>query len=100
MRSGCIPILMYHDVTPHPAPGMHKYAVTPEVFGMHLKYLACAGYRAITLDALLAHRMGHGTLPPLPTIITFDDGYQGCHDHAAPILRQHGRGNPGIHRRR
>jgi len=90
MGSGCIPILMYHDVTPQPAPGMHKYAVTPEVFGMHMNYLACAGYSAITLDALLAHRTGRGTLPPLPTIITFDDGYQGCHDHAAPILRQHG----------
>jgi peptidoglycan/xylan/chitin deacetylase (PgdA/CDA1 family) len=33
--------------------------------------------------------MGQGSLPKRPVLITFDDGFQGCADHALPVLRAH-----------
>jgi peptidoglycan/xylan/chitin deacetylase (PgdA/CDA1 family) len=84
-----IPILMYHQVTPQPCPAFSKYAVTLKAFAAQIRWLAGAGYTPISLDALLAYRSGRGTLPLRPVIITFDDGFQDCADHAVPILKTH-----------
>ena len=86
----CIPILMYHQVTPRPHPALRKYAVTPRAFAMQMNWLALTGYMPITLDSLLAHRIGQCPLPSRPIVITFDDGYQDCVEHAAPILHARG----------
>ena len=48
------------------------------------------GYQSILPDDLLAARTGGGSLPANPVLITFDDGYQGCVEHAVPVLRSHG----------
>lgn len=85
-----IPILMYHQVTPRPLPAFRRYAITPKAFAAQMRWLALAGYVPITLDALLDHRTGQGTLPSRPIIITFDDGFQDCVDHAVPILQARG----------
>jgi peptidoglycan/xylan/chitin deacetylase (PgdA/CDA1 family) len=47
------------------------------------------GYQTIDMDTLARARGGKGSLPKRPVIITFDDGYQGCVDHAVPVLRAH-----------
>jgi peptidoglycan/xylan/chitin deacetylase (PgdA/CDA1 family) len=86
----CIPILMYHQVTPRPHPALRKYAVTPRAFGAQMKWLTLAGYVPITFDRLLAHRSGDCPLPPRPIVITFDDGFQDCVEHAVPILHARG----------
>ena len=85
-----IPILMYHQVTPRPHPALRKYAVTPRAFGAQMNWLTIAGYVPITLDRLLAHRIGHGSLPARSIVITFDDGFQDCVEHAVPILHARG----------
>jgi|SRR5215467_368786 len=85
-----IPILMYHQVTSRPYPALRKYAVTPRAFGAQMNWLTLAGYVPITLDGLLDHRSGHCTLPARPIVITFDDGFQDCVEHAVPILRARG----------
>jgi peptidoglycan/xylan/chitin deacetylase (PgdA/CDA1 family) len=81
---------MYHQVSPRRVPGFRKYVVTPKAFAAQMTWLALAGYVPITLDALLDHRSGRGSLPVRPVIITFDDGFQDCVDYAVPILQARG----------
>jgi peptidoglycan/xylan/chitin deacetylase (PgdA/CDA1 family) len=85
-----IPILMYHQVTPRPCPAFRKYAVTPKAFAAQMSWLGRAGYVPIDIDALLDARSDRGTLPSRPVIITFDDGFQDCAEHAVPILQAWG----------
>lgn len=85
-----VPILMYHEVTPRPAPGFRKYCVSPAAFAAQMRWLALAGHVPITLDDLLRARHGQQSLPRRPVIITFDDGYQDSANFAAPVLLAHG----------
>ncbi len=90
MLNRSIPILVYHQVTPHPVPALRKYAMSPRAFAAQMAWLALAGYAPITLDALWDGRAGRAGLPPRPVVITFDDGYCDCLEHAVPMLRARG----------
>lgn len=90
MTGTSVPILVYHEVSPHPHPSFRRYTVTVRQFARQMRWLAALGYRAIDMDALVRARTGQGSLPNRPVLITFDDGFQGCADHAAPVLRAHG----------
>ena len=85
-----VPILMYHQLSPQPVAAFAKYTVTPRAFAAHMRWLRLAGYRPITLDALLAYRRGGHQPPRRPVVITFDDGFQDCVEQAAPILQAKG----------
>src|SRR5512135_206224 len=87
MLSPAIPILMYHQVTPRPHPALRKYSLTPRMFRLQMVWLALNGYHTITLDALVRNRLGHGTLPKRPIVITFDDGYVDCVNYAIPAMK-------------
>jgi peptidoglycan/xylan/chitin deacetylase (PgdA/CDA1 family) len=84
-----IPILGYHQVSPRPDPRFRRYTVTVRDFTRQMRWLAAFGYQAIDMDALVRARSGQGSLPKRPVLITFDDGFQGCADHALPVLRAH-----------
>jgi peptidoglycan/xylan/chitin deacetylase (PgdA/CDA1 family) len=58
---------------------------TPAQFRWQMETLAryCT---PIGIDDLL-NALDGGSLPPNPVMVTFDDGYQSCHDIALPILR-------------
>jgi peptidoglycan/xylan/chitin deacetylase (PgdA/CDA1 family) len=84
-----VPILMYHQVSPRPHPAFRRYTVTVREFTRQMRWLAAFGYQAIDMDALVRARMGQGSLPRRPVVITFDDGFQGCADYALPVLRAH-----------
>jgi peptidoglycan/xylan/chitin deacetylase (PgdA/CDA1 family) len=88
--ASAIPILTYHHVTPHPASGFVKYAVTPRVFARQMRLLALGGYHPISLDAWLANRHRPARLPAAPVVISFDDGFRETVEHAVPVLRRHG----------
>ena len=81
---------MYHEVTPHPQPAYRKYSVTPRAFAAQMAWLAAARYQPIGLDQLLAYQLGRTGLPGRAVVITFDDGYAECAEHATPILRRRG----------
>jgi peptidoglycan/xylan/chitin deacetylase (PgdA/CDA1 family) len=85
-----VPVLMYHQITPRPHPAMLKYSVTPAKFRMQMAWLAWAGYRPVTLDAVLTARTGRGSLPRQPVVITFDDGFQDSWNFAVPVLQSRG----------
>ena len=89
MSGAPVPVLMYHEVSPSPHPAFRRYTVTVREFTRQMRWLAAFGYQAIDMDALVRARVGQGSLPRRPVVITFDDGFQGCADHAVPVLRAH-----------
>ncbi|HEX3691755.1 MAG TPA: polysaccharide deacetylase family protein [Solirubrobacteraceae bacterium] len=93
-RSGgaqAVPILMYHVINPPPAgakfPGLY---VPPEELAEQMQALAAAGYRAVTMDQMLANWTHGVALPGKPVVLSFDNGYQSQLTNAEPILRDHG----------
>lgn len=86
------PILMYHVINPPPVgakfPGLY---VPREEFVEQMGALAKAGYRAVTMDQMLAN-WTHGTPLPKgkPIVVSFDNGYQSQLTNAMPVLRKLG----------
>jgi peptidoglycan/xylan/chitin deacetylase (PgdA/CDA1 family) len=81
---------MYHEVSPNPHPAFRRYTVGVREFIRQMAWLAARGYQAIDMDTLLRARTARGSLPERPVVITFDDGFQGCADHAVPVLLARG----------
>jgi peptidoglycan/xylan/chitin deacetylase (PgdA/CDA1 family) len=83
---------MYHVINPPPAgarfPGLY---VPEEEFSEQMQALAKAGYRAVTMDQMLAN-WTHGTRLPSgkPVVVSFDNGYQSQLSNAMPVLRKLG----------
>jgi peptidoglycan/xylan/chitin deacetylase (PgdA/CDA1 family) len=83
---------MYHSVSAAPSPSTRGLSVTPSAFAGQLALLAERGLTPVTTAALAAHwrTAGRTPLPARPVLITFDDGYEGVHRHALPVLAEHG----------
>jgi peptidoglycan/xylan/chitin deacetylase (PgdA/CDA1 family) len=73
---------MYHEVTSTPVSGFSAYSVSPRAFRTQMRYLAWAGYSAVSLDQLC---LG-AKLPQRPVVITFDDGFKSCIENVIPHL--------------
>ena len=85
-----IPILMYHQVTPNVRPEFLACSITPRTFKIHMNILKLLRFTPINLTQLEDCRNGKSILPKKPILITFDDCYQECIDHAVPILEENG----------
>jgi peptidoglycan/xylan/chitin deacetylase (PgdA/CDA1 family) len=85
-----VPILMYHSVASTPNDATRELSVAPEAFA---EQMACVGDHECTpvstADLAASWRSGR-PLPDRPVLITFDDGYEGVHRHALPVLAKHG----------
>jgi peptidoglycan/xylan/chitin deacetylase (PgdA/CDA1 family) len=81
-----IPVLMYHRVGPAGNAWEARYAISAAAFAEHMAALRDAGYRAITIDALVDWLEGGAALPEGAFLLTFDDGFKGVGEHALPIL--------------
>jgi peptidoglycan/xylan/chitin deacetylase (PgdA/CDA1 family) len=87
-----VPILMYHVINPPPAgakfPGLY---VDPEEFEAQMEALKGAGFRAVTMDQMLANWTRGAPLPRgKPIVVSFDNGYQSQLTKALPVLRRLG----------
>lgn len=82
-------ILTYHRVSPMIA-GVTAptWNVTPEVFQEQMSGLLSMGYRAIPLSQLLECVSKDVDPPEKSFVVTFDDGFEGVHTFALPILRK------------
>jgi peptidoglycan/xylan/chitin deacetylase (PgdA/CDA1 family) len=83
---------MYHVINPPPAgakfPGLY---VSREEFSEQVRALARAGYRAVTMDQMLANWTRGTPLPAgKPIVLSFDNGYQSQLTNAMPVLREQG----------
>lgn len=87
---GPVPILMYHAVGEEPARAAHRLSVTPGAFAEQMALLAAHGHTPLTVRQLGAAWRDRRALPERPVLVTFDDGYEGVHRHALPVLKGHG----------
>jgi peptidoglycan/xylan/chitin deacetylase (PgdA/CDA1 family) len=81
---------MYHRVGRAETSAERRYCVSPTRFREHMHALRDAGYQAISLPAFVAWTRGESTLPERSLLITFDDGFMGVHDDAAPLIESLG----------
>ncbi|MFI1971098.1 polysaccharide deacetylase family protein [Streptomyces cinnamoneus] len=81
---------MYHAVAHAPARAAYGLSVSPGAFAEQMRLLADSGHTPVTAGRLAAAWRGGGRLPPRPVLITFDDGYEGVHRYALPVLAEHG----------
>ncbi|MCX4822043.1 polysaccharide deacetylase family protein [Streptomyces sp. NBC_01142] len=83
---------MYHAVGHRPAKAAYGLSVSPDAFAEQMELLGERGFTPLTTAQLgAAWRSGGGLpLPRRPVLITFDDGYEGVHRHALPVLAKHG----------
>ncbi len=90
LPGGAVPILMYHAVGHRPADGVYGLSVSPGAFRTQMEILARRGFTPLTTATLGSHWRTGRALPDRPVLITFDDGYEGVHRHALPVLAEHG----------
>jgi peptidoglycan/xylan/chitin deacetylase (PgdA/CDA1 family) len=90
-----VPVLMYHviDEPPASAPFPGLYVARRELRDQ-VRWLARAGYEAVTLGRVVDAWRGRTSLPRRPIVLSFDDGYRSHVTAALPILRA--RGWPGV----
>ncbi|MDT9696203.1 polysaccharide deacetylase family protein [Streptomyces sp. P17] len=90
MSETAVPILMYHAVSSEPNDATRALSVTPEAFAAQMTVIADLGLTPVsTADLATCWRQGR-PLPGRPVLVTFDDGYEGVHRHALPVLAKHG----------
>ncbi|WP_199837670.1 polysaccharide deacetylase family protein [Streptomyces sp. NRRL S-1521] len=87
---GPVPILMYHSVAHAPNEATHELSVSPDAFALQMEVLAERGFTPLTTAGLAAAWRSGRPLPERPVLVTFDDGYEGVHRHALPVLAEHG----------
>ncbi|MFC3577330.1 polysaccharide deacetylase family protein [Streptomyces yaanensis] len=90
MSEQTVPILMYHSVATAPNDATRVLSVAPEAFAEQMAQLADLGFTPVTTADLARSWRQGGPLPARPVLITFDDGYEGVHRHALPVLAKHG----------
>ncbi|WP_101392286.1 polysaccharide deacetylase family protein [Streptomyces sp. TLI_146] len=81
---------MYHAVGHRPAEAAYGLSVSPGAFAAQMDVLADRGFTPLTTAGLAHAWRSAGALPRRPVLITFDDGYEGVHRHALPVLARHG----------
>ncbi len=86
MRRRPVLVLMYHGVDRVRAErDPHGMFVTPAAFRAQVERLLEAGIVPVSEQTFLAGLRG-GPMPRKAALITFDDGYTGVAEHAAPFL--------------
>lgn len=81
-----VPVLMYHRIGEARNAWEARYAISADGFAAHMRALAGAGYRPVSIDALVAWLEGGPALPERALLLTFDDGFRGVREHALPML--------------
>lgn len=79
-------VLMYHEI----GDDLDSDNVTAETFRSQLIALKDAGYESVTYEDIINYTVSGADLPEKPVVITFDDGYLGNIEYAAPILEECG----------
>ncbi|MER5178058.1 polysaccharide deacetylase family protein [Streptomyces sp. NPDC002896] len=85
-----VPILMYHSVAHAPNDATRALSVAPQAFAEQMALIGDGGFTPLTTAQLADVWRSGQPLPERPVLITFDDGYEGVHRHALPVLAEHG----------
>ncbi|NUO88323.1 MAG: poly-beta-1,6-N-acetyl-D-glucosamine N-deacetylase PgaB, partial [Cupriavidus sp.] len=79
-------VLAYHDVEDKDPDQAYLSVRTDHLVGQ-LAWLRENGYRAVSVDQVLAARRGGPALPERAVLLTFDDGYRSFYTRVLPILK-------------
>ncbi|MGW7042945.1 polysaccharide deacetylase family protein [Streptomyces avermitilis] len=90
MSEPAVPILMYHSIATAPNDATRVLSVAPEAFAEQMALLGDLKITPVSTAQLAESWRSGGPLPERPVLITFDDGYEGVHRHALPVLTEHG----------
>lgn len=85
-----VPILMYHAVADELSDAARQLSVAPAAFAEQMDVLAAHALTPLTTRQLAVAWRDGGPLPARPVLVTFDDGYDGVHRWALPVLARHG----------
>jgi len=77
-----VAILCYHSVQ---SDWQSPLAIAPEAFAQQCRWLA-KHRQVVDLADAVARMDGRARLPGALTVLTFDDGFGGLHEHAFPLL--------------
>lgn len=77
---------MYHIIDASRVATEDKYCCTPQRFETQMQYLHRAGYRVVSLDALLSALDDERQAQDNTIAVTFDDGFACIYRNALPIL--------------
>lgn len=86
MNAERIPVLMYHRVGDAHNDWERKYCVDAARFAEHMHILKASGWQAVSIGDFFGWLNGGAHLPDKSFLLTFDDGFLGVHQHAAPVL--------------
>jgi len=81
--------LAYHDVEDED-PDQAYLSVRTDHLVEQLAWLREHGYRAVSVDQILAARQGGQPLPERAVLLSFDDGYRSFYNRVLPILKAYG----------
>lgn len=80
-------VLTYHDVSPVVPRGTDT--VSPSEFAAEMDRLAGDGFHFVTVPQLERFVSGGAPVPSNAVCVVFDNGYEGIHRYALPVLRRH-----------
>jgi poly-beta-1,6-N-acetyl-D-glucosamine N-deacetylase len=80
-------VLTYHDVWPVVPRGTDT--VSPTEFAAEMDRLAGDGFHFISVPRLERFVSTGAPVPPNAVCVVFDNGYEGIHRYALPVLRRH-----------
>jgi peptidoglycan/xylan/chitin deacetylase (PgdA/CDA1 family) len=86
-KSAVVSILGYHDFRER---GGSPMIIAANKFREQMKAIKDSGIPVISLSDVLAWRKGQKNIPEEAIVITMDDGWEGVHTHAYPVLKEYG----------
>jgi peptidoglycan/xylan/chitin deacetylase (PgdA/CDA1 family) len=86
-KSAVVSILGYHDFK---ARGGSPMLINGTKFAEQMKAIKESGIPVIPLSDVLEWRKGKKNIPEEAIVITMDDGWEGVHTIAYPVLKEHG----------
>lgn len=78
--------LAYHDIEDGP-PNQTFLSVSTDQLVNQLAWLRENGFKAVSIEQVLAAHDGEQSLPERPVLLTFDDGYKSFYTRVYPILK-------------
>jgi len=86
-KSSIVSILGYHDFREK---GGEAMVINATKFREQMQFIKESNIPVITLADLLAWKKGEKNIPDEAFVITMDDGWQGVHRYAFPVLKEFG----------
>ncbi|MBL9132165.1 MAG: polysaccharide deacetylase family protein [Verrucomicrobiaceae bacterium] len=86
-KSATVAVLGYHDVQER---GGSPMLINGSRFREQMQAIKDSNIPVISFSDMMAWKRGEKNIPQESIVITFDDGWEGVHQHAFPVLKEFG----------